>query len=223
MNEGTLDAVFLGPIGNNQGRFFALNLKTGHQIKHTHPTILPATDIAIDRVHAMATKEKMSNGLIFGDRAWNTTILDLNLTSNTEDNDASDDDFSIESDFEDISLPDTIVKDNDDELQDIAPDNYYDAIAFHDNSDYEQNNEENEINQVTVNSNTNTNNTVIKPDPDANKGESIPETDISTDEPHSTNNDTTNMNNAGEEYTIPDMIGKLLANEEVPYAPAAHI
>ena len=140
MSERTLDAIFLGPIGNNQGGFYALNLKTGQRIKHIHATILPATDIAINWVHVMVTKERMCTGFIFGDRTGNTTILDLATTSNTDDNDASDGDYFIESDFKDISLPDTIVEDNNDEPKDITPDKYYDTIAFDDNLDYEQNN-----------------------------------------------------------------------------------
>ena len=86
----------MGPISsNNQGGFCALNLKTGQKIKRTHATILPATNIVITWVHAaMATKDKMSNGLIFVSWTGNTIINDLNTTANAEDNDASGDDYS---------------------------------------------------------------------------------------------------------------------------------
>ena len=164
----------------------------------------------------------MNNILIFGDWTGNITILDLATTANTKDNDALDDNYSNESDFEDISLPDIIVEDNDDEPKDIIPDNYDDTIEFDDNSDYEQNNEENEIDQETINSNTRTNSTVIKLDPEGNIKESIPETEHSTDEPHSTNNNTTDANNAEDKNTIPDMIDEELTNEPVPCTPAAH-
>ena len=62
---------------------------------------------------------------------------DLDSIGNTEDDDASDDDYSIKSIFKDISLLDTIVEDNNDESKDIIPEKYYDTIAFEDNSDYE--------------------------------------------------------------------------------------
>ena len=120
----------------------------------------------------MATRDKMSNGLIFGNRTGNTTINDLNPAANGEGNDVSDDDYSIESDFEDIFLPNTTVKDYEDEPKDSVSDNYYKAIAFDDNSDYEQNNEENEIDQTTDENITKTNNIVIKPDPDK-KGQDV--------------------------------------------------
>ena len=63
---------------------------------------------------------------------------------------------------------------------------------------------------------------MIKPDPDANTEESIPETEHSTDKPHSTNNDTTDTNNAAEENTIPDMVDEEPTNEPAPYTLAMH-
>ena len=132
------------------------------------------------------------------DISQNSWIYQQAVRSNQSICNVPDDDYLIDCDFEDISLSDTIVEDNDDGPKDIAPDNYYNAIAFDDNSDYEQNNEEIEMDQATVNSNTKTNNTVVKTDPDANTEGSIPETEISTDKPHSTNNGTTDMNNAGQ-------------------------
>ena len=123
------------------------------------------------------------------------------------------------SDFEDISLPDTIVKEDDDEPKDIVLDNYYDMIAFDDNSDYEQNNEENVMGQATVNNTTNTNSIVIKPDPDAINDNSIPQTDTVMDKPHLTKIDMADMDNA---VTLPDIINNKLTNQEVFFAPAAH-
>ena len=171
----------------------------------------------------MATRDKMSNGLIFGNRTGNTTINDLNPAANGEGNDVSDDDYSIESDFEDIFLPNTTVKDYEDEPKDSVSDNYYKAIAFDDNSDYEQNNEENEIDQTTDENITKTNNIVIKPDPDKIDGNSIREINtVVTDKPHLTNNDTAARNNAGDETTFPDMIDKEPTNTEVPFEPATY-
>ena len=99
MSERTLDALFVGPIDNNQGGFDAFNLKTGQQIKRTHATMLPATNTVVKRVHAMVIKDKMSNGLIFGDQVGNTTINDLDPIANAEEDDASDNVYSIENDF----------------------------------------------------------------------------------------------------------------------------
>ena len=83
MSERTLDAIYAGPIGNNEGGFYAINLKTGQQIKRNRAIILPATQAVINRIQELATKDKMSTGLTFGDGIGKTTIGDITTTKNT--------------------------------------------------------------------------------------------------------------------------------------------
>ena len=101
MTPRTLDAIFTGPIGNAQGGFYALNLSTGEQIKRFKATLLPATQTIIDKVHQLADKEKAVEGLLFNKPG---TIHDLEDTSNTEDDDASDGDYSNNTNLDDVSL-----------------------------------------------------------------------------------------------------------------------
>ena len=58
MSERTLKAIYAGPIGNNEGGFYAINLKTGQQIKRNCATIFPPTKAVIDRIQELATKDK---------------------------------------------------------------------------------------------------------------------------------------------------------------------
>ena len=52
-SERTLNAIYAGPIGNNKGGFYAINLKTDQQIKRNRATILPATQAVIDRIQEL--------------------------------------------------------------------------------------------------------------------------------------------------------------------------
>ena len=63
MSERTLDVIFVGQIGNNQGGFYAINLKIGHQLKYTRATILSVAYLVIAGVHMLANKDKMGNDL----------------------------------------------------------------------------------------------------------------------------------------------------------------
>ena len=148
MSERTLDAIFIGPIGNIQGGFYALNLSTGQQIKRFRATTLPVSDAIITRVHQLAEAENAPQGLSFGDRDNNTTIHDLSIDNNPEDDDASDRDYSNESDFEDVSLD--ADPDSDDEIEaaeqenpaDAPDNNYYRPIE--DDTDTSEEDSENE-------------------------------------------------------------------------------
>ena len=51
----------------------------------------------------------MSTGLTFGDGTGKTTIDYITITKNTKDDDASDGDYSVESDFTEVLLTDTMV------------------------------------------------------------------------------------------------------------------
>ena len=56
----------------------------------------------------------MCTELTFGDGTGKTTIRDITTKENTDDNDTSDGNYSVESDFTEISLTDIMVDaDND--------------------------------------------------------------------------------------------------------------
>ena len=59
----------------------------------------------------------MSAGLLFGDGTDNTTIRDITTTENTEDDDTVDGDYSVKSDFTEISLTDTVADTDNNEFE----------------------------------------------------------------------------------------------------------
>ena len=132
MSERTLDAIFTGPIGNPQGGFYAINLKTGQQIKRHRATTLPVTEAIIARVHQLAEDENSPAGLIFADRNNHTTIHDLATINNEDDDDATDGNYSEESSVGDVSLDDDTTSVQGEEPLEVqvagAGDNYYAPI-----------------------------------------------------------------------------------------------
>ena len=78
----------------------------------------------------------MSTGLTFSDGTSKTTISDITTTKNSND-DTSNGNYSVESDFTDISLTDTMTDANNDEftIADNPQDtNYYAPIQDNDTS-----------------------------------------------------------------------------------------
>ena len=80
MRERTLDAIYAGPIRNNEGVFYAINLKTGQQIKCNGATILLATPAVIDQIQELATKDKINTDLTFGNGTGKTPMLLMQTT-----------------------------------------------------------------------------------------------------------------------------------------------
>ena len=71
----------------------------------------------------------MKSGLTFGDGMGKTTINDITTTKNTEDDDASNDNYFVESDFTEILITDTMVNADDAEITTDPQDtNYYPPI-----------------------------------------------------------------------------------------------
>ena len=71
----------------------------------------------------------MNSGLTCDDGMGKTTINDITTTENTEDDDASSDNYSIESDFTVILITDSMVNADDDEITiDPQDTNYYKPI-----------------------------------------------------------------------------------------------
>ena len=78
-------------------------------ICHSRATMLPATDIVIAYIHKLGSQDKMGNRLTVGDSMGDSTIQDINIDSNDEDDDASNANYFAESDVTEVSLQDTIV------------------------------------------------------------------------------------------------------------------
>ena len=111
MKERTLDTIAMGPIGNRQGGFYALNLTT--------VTPLPTPQSVIDKLSQLAKHKNAPEGLVFGDRT-NAMLLDdlaadLNADSDNDDDYASDPDYSDRPSANDDNSQITGVMDNDDD------------------------------------------------------------------------------------------------------------
>jgi hypothetical protein len=129
MAPRTIGALATRPTGNAQGSYYFFSLSTGRIVNRTHATPLPMPEDVIDRVHAIARRQKSNPGLIFADR--NQVVDPLNDDGDDEDdssyqpNDSEDDDDLDEEDSDDDSSyhPD----DDDDDDDDDDGDNYIDG------------------------------------------------------------------------------------------------
>jgi hypothetical protein len=87
MAPRTTGALAVRPTGNAQGNYYFFSLSTGRIINRAHATKLPMPDDVIERVHALAHRQKANPGLVF---------LDCNQEPdgaiNEYDDDADDDD-----------------------------------------------------------------------------------------------------------------------------------
>ena len=68
MAPRTVGALALRPTGNAQGNWYFLSLSTGRILNRTNGTKLPMPGEVIERVHAMARRQKANPGLVFMDR-----------------------------------------------------------------------------------------------------------------------------------------------------------
>jgi hypothetical protein len=94
MAPRTIGALAMRPTGNAQGNYYFFSLSTGRIINRMHATKLPMPDDVIDRVHALARRQKANPGLVF---------LNRNQAPDNEDDDNDDDDDDTTDD--DYSLP----------------------------------------------------------------------------------------------------------------------
>ena len=65
MDPRTVSAIYLRPTGNTQGSFYYNSLVTGRRLHRRRCTPLPMPQEAIDRVHHIATRQKIMPGLVF--------------------------------------------------------------------------------------------------------------------------------------------------------------
>ena len=75
MRTKTVRAIALRTKGNFQGGFYFLSLPTGHRIDRRNWNKLPMPNELIDRIHALARRNRSENGITFGWRDG-TPILD---------------------------------------------------------------------------------------------------------------------------------------------------
>ena len=77
MAPRALSCIYLNPMDNKQGGHELLNLVTSRIITCTSYTEVPLTNIAMERVHYLAEKDKISSTLTFLNHKGNI-ILDYN-------------------------------------------------------------------------------------------------------------------------------------------------
>eukprot|EP00978_Attheya_sp_CCMP212_P009273 scaffold21935_cov53-Attheya_sp.AAC.1 len=68
MATRTTGALALYPTGNEQGGYFFLSLTSGRRSNQSNWTVLPIPEDVINRVHVLARRNNMPNGLAFADR-----------------------------------------------------------------------------------------------------------------------------------------------------------
>eukprot|EP00978_Attheya_sp_CCMP212_P043978 scaffold296403_cov24-Attheya_sp.AAC.1 len=68
MATRTTGALALRPTGNEEGGYFFLSLTFGRRINRSNWTVLPIPEDVISRVHVLARRNNMPNGLAFADR-----------------------------------------------------------------------------------------------------------------------------------------------------------
>ncbi|VEU33958.1 unnamed protein product [Pseudo-nitzschia multistriata] len=107
MKARAVDALYLRPTGSITGGFYAFDLNTCKRIHRKSATPTPLTKTIIRQVTQIAEAQKMPRGVSFGDATGNTTILDLDDSPNTDDDDASDGTYSNR-DADDASVETTL-------------------------------------------------------------------------------------------------------------------
>jgi hypothetical protein len=129
----TIGAIALRPTGNAQGNWYFMSMTTGSVINHTHATKLPMSADVIDRVHAIASRQKANQGLVFTNQNDMPPEPDEDNETNDndstvepddiEDNDDSDSDYEDDSDTEDDDNDDESSSNSDDDDENDKP--YY--------------------------------------------------------------------------------------------------
>jgi hypothetical protein len=140
MAPRTVGALALRPTGNAQGSYYFFSLKSGLLLTRTYATKLPMPDEVIDRVHALARRQRAQLGLLFGDRLQRPAPLPIDLHV-ADDDDEDDDDSSFYPDDD---------EDNDSNADISVGSHHDDALPLqHDQMPgVDQNNEQNNENEI---------------------------------------------------------------------------
>ena len=105
MDERTCDAIYCRPSGNTQGGFWVYKIST-NQLVHRNRAWLSHSSDVIAHQEAIAANEGAPDGLVFGDRAAATTILDFEteeafeFVDDISDEEYENDDHELEDDHE---------------------------------------------------------------------------------------------------------------------------
>jgi hypothetical protein len=97
----TIGALAMRPTGNIQGNHYFFSLSTGRLVNRVHTTKLPMPDDVIDRVHALARRQRANPGLVF---------LNRNRMPMEDDEDSdydSDSDGDYQDEFDDMNDDDS--------------------------------------------------------------------------------------------------------------------
>jgi hypothetical protein len=106
MRPRTVGALALRPNGNAQGNWYFLSLSTGRILNQTHATKLPMPAEVIDRVHALARRQKANQGLLFTNRIEATALDDLVSDDDSDDESYEPSEHGSDSDDDEESFGD---------------------------------------------------------------------------------------------------------------------
>ncbi|CAB9528178.1 hypothetical protein SEMRO_2166_G317260.1 [Seminavis robusta] len=96
MKPRTIGAIALRPSNGSQGSYYFPSLVTGHRIHRKRWTELPMPTDVIERVHALAQKEKSPAGLTFG---WRDVT---EITDGDDDDEMADPDYAPSDEGQDV-------------------------------------------------------------------------------------------------------------------------
>ena len=101
MDERTSDAIYCRPSGNTQGGFFVYRIATNQLVHRNKAWSCHSSDTIAGQIEAIAINEGAPEGLVFGDRAGATTILDFETADALEfTDDISDEEYEEDADQE---------------------------------------------------------------------------------------------------------------------------
>ena len=148
LQERTAGAIALRPMGNAQGGWYFMSLRTGRRLRRFQWTPLPMPQEVIDRVHIMARRNQAQRDIIFYYRDGLTPINDIandeyddalaGVNNQNNDDDPDDDTYLPD---EDPDADDTDNENSDDEDYDSDDDSHYERFARHKRSEDTQPND----------------------------------------------------------------------------------
>ena len=106
MDERTCDAIYCRPSGNTQGGFWVYKISTNQLVHRNRAWLSHSSDVIAHQIEAIAANEGAPDGLVFGDRAGSTTILDFEteeafeFADDISDEEYENDDHELEDDHE---------------------------------------------------------------------------------------------------------------------------
>jgi hypothetical protein len=97
--ERSVDALYIGRADNGSGHIvFKLNTKQPVSVNRITP--IPTTEATIETVNNIGEQEGQPEGIQFSDINGNVTLQDFAENDNDEDSNASDDDFTLDEEYQ---------------------------------------------------------------------------------------------------------------------------